>query len=185
MSRGLQTKRATGGTGIRIRLGSLRRVRVTGRTVRSFLIVLALSVLLMAAPALSIVVALTAVNLIIKDHFPFSHFPMYTSFGRETYYLYITDQNDDVVPVQHFRMSSTALKKIYRAQVLQEHPGAKVEHLPPEALQRAGEYALDYLHHRPRRKSLPATFETLRLYQVHLWVEEGDVRKSTRLIAEG
>ena len=35
-------------------------------------------------------VVLTAFSLILKENYPFSHLPMYSSFSNYTYYVYIS-----------------------------------------------------------------------------------------------
>ena len=51
---------------------------------------------------------------VIKEQFPFSNFPMYSRFEPETYYVYVTSEKGDIVPVgPMFGRSISDVKKAY------------------------------------------------------------------------
>ena len=56
---------------------------------------------------------MTVLCLVVRENYPFSNFPMYSSFSHRTYYLYLTDERGDAIKTRLFGMSSSALKKIF------------------------------------------------------------------------
>ena len=45
-----------------------------------------------------LVVVAVAIPQWTREQYPFSHFPMYSSFGGEATYLYLTDADDQTLP---------------------------------------------------------------------------------------
>ncbi|MDB6137752.1 MAG: hypothetical protein JWO94_824, partial [Verrucomicrobiaceae bacterium] len=55
---------------------------------------------------------------IVKEQFPFSNFPMYSNFDTEADVIFITDQNDHVLPMDKvFRSGSSTAKKAYKKEL--------------------------------------------------------------------
>ncbi len=58
----------------------------------------------------------TVLCLVLRENYPFSHFPMYSSFSNETYFLYLTDAAGQPIATSRFGLSSSTLKKIFDRQ---------------------------------------------------------------------
>ena len=54
--------------------------------------------------------------LVLRENYPFSHFPMYSSFSNQTYFLYLTDAAGRPISSQRFGLSNSTLKKIFDRQ---------------------------------------------------------------------
>ena len=63
---------------------------------------------------IKICVALVILNLVARDHYPLSHFPMYDRFTDHTFYVYVTDKDGQAVPLQEITgIRTSRLKKPY------------------------------------------------------------------------
>lgn len=63
-------------------------------------------------------IALTVLLLVLRENYPFSHFPMYSSFSRHTYYVYVKDRRGDPIPVLELSgIRTSSLKKIYNTRL--------------------------------------------------------------------
>ncbi len=63
-------------------------------------------------------VALTAFCLIVEESYPFSDFPMYSSLSPGSHYFYLTDENDQALPIKGlFGISASELKKMYHSKL--------------------------------------------------------------------
>jgi hypothetical protein len=58
----------------------------------------------------------TVLCLVLRENYPFSHFPMYSSFSDETYFLYLTDVAGQPIATTRLGLSSSTLKKIFDRQ---------------------------------------------------------------------
>jgi hypothetical protein len=58
----------------------------------------------------------TVLCLVLRENYPFSHFPMYSSFSNETYFLYLMDAAGQPIATTRFGLSSSTLKKIFDRQ---------------------------------------------------------------------
>jgi hypothetical protein len=56
---------------------------------------------------------MTVLCLALRENYPFSNFPMYSSFSQRTYYLYLTNGRGEPIKTRQFGLSSSALKKIF------------------------------------------------------------------------
>ena len=105
---------------------------------------------------------MTALCLILRENYPFSNFPMYSSFNNHTYYLYLADAGGEALQTRRFGLSSSALKKIFdrqRRNELERFEGAGSARVPL-AEKAAGETLLSYLdglsvRHPEAKKLLP------------------------------
>jgi hypothetical protein len=85
------------------------------------------------------------------EFYPFSNFPMYSTFSDSTYYVYVTDLKDEPVPVTFLTGKVLSnLKKQYDTELKAEKRalvagGVKQEDLSMEARRRAGEVVLRWL----------------------------------------
>lgn len=78
--------------------------------------------------------ALVVFCLIVEETYPFSDFPMYSSLSPDTHYFYVTDEDDQALPVKGiFGISASELKKIYHSKLtpmalsLSEETGKRVK----------------------------------------------------------
>jgi hypothetical protein len=56
--------------------------------------------------------------LVLRENFPFSHFPMYSSFSSYSYYVYVADANDEPIPIEAITsIRTSALKKAYQGKL--------------------------------------------------------------------
>ena len=122
----------------------------------------------------------TAACLMIGEQYPFSNFPMYSSFGRDTYYVYLADPAGEPLPtVKTVGVTTAILKKIYDTELRRELKQLKTQRrrLSAEQKRPVGERVL---------RSLAADIATppMRLYEVNLSLEGGRFAKKTELIAE-
>ncbi len=132
---------------------------------------------------------ITAVCLLLREEFPFSHFPMYSSFGRSTYYVYLTNGADQPLPtVTTLGVSTPTLKKIYESEVRREMeriPRASRKSLSLEQRRPAGERVLQRLLNSPRvQQSGNVLSAGLRLYEMRITLERREFQKRKELIAE-
>ena len=51
--------------------------------------------------------------LVLRENYPFSNFPMYSSFSSQTYYVYLTDGARRPLRTKEFGLLSSGLKKIF------------------------------------------------------------------------
>ncbi|MFT4551003.1 MAG: hypothetical protein ACI8XO_002199 [Verrucomicrobiales bacterium] len=61
----------------------------------------------------SILVWFCLFSLIIKEQFPFSHYPMYSGWSHRTHYFYIADDNGPIQAKTVFKVSVPRMKKLY------------------------------------------------------------------------
>lgn len=130
---------------------------------------------------------MTAFCLALGENYPFSNFPMYSSFSSRTYYLCLTDAEGRPIRTKQFGLSSSGLKKIfdrYRRKELKrfENSGNERVRLAEEA---AGQLLLRYLDGLSSDR--PAAGRLLVGLQVqHISVQQkGDaLRLETRRVAQ-
>jgi hypothetical protein len=154
---------------------------------------------------LFVVLAAVVVPWLTRNHpvkaqrgewYPFSNFPMYSTFEPTAYYVYVTDENDEPVPIwQTFGTWPSAVKKGYDALLKTE-----VARLKSEALKQGGKYSrriveMDGDECRPAgdailrqlRDSSPNPDEVrkhkgYRLHQVDITLEEGRIVQKTKRV---
>ncbi len=63
-------------------------------------------------------IALVAFCLIVEESYPFSDFPMYSSLSPGSHYFYLTDENDQALPIKAlFGISASEMKKMYHSKL--------------------------------------------------------------------
>jgi hypothetical protein len=129
---------------------------------------------------------MTLLCLVLRESYPFSNFPMYSSFSSQTYYLYLTDAKGQALMTRKFGFSSSGLKKIfdqYRRIELKRFALAGNERVPL-AEQAAAQSLLHYLDGlsagRPQAKTLLAG---LQVKHVLVRQDAHDVILETRTMA--
>ena len=129
---------------------------------------------------------LTAMCLVFQEQYPFSDFPMYSSFGPTTYYLYVADGSDaPVASMTTLGMSTPTMKKVFSTEMRKERERLQIKRLTPEQKRAVGERFLGTLKNSPaalqRGGQIPPV---LRLYQVNISLADGRLGKERELIAE-
>lgn len=152
------------------------------------------SVILEKVP-LKVMFLVTASCLVLQENFPFSDFPMYGSFANYSYYVYVTDAEDQPIPVEGITgVRTSRLKKIYGTRLKEvrrdlESAGVEIkgyQFMTTEQQRSAGEYALEWLignckeHARPELER----HRPLRFHKVGLRLTEGEIKSEPALIAE-
>lgn len=131
--------------------------------------------------------ALTLLCLLLEERFPFSNFPMYSSFTSRTFYVYLADGEDNpLATVTSGGMHTSKLKKIYQTELRKEQQrNARNRRLTPEEKRPAGKRVLTMLRKSPvmQAQGLEAP-SVLRLYEVNISLSHGRFRKQSILIAE-
>lgn len=61
----------------------------------------------------SILVWFCLFSLIIKEQYPFSHYPMYSGWSSRTHYFYIADKDGPIQAKTVFKVSVPRIKKMY------------------------------------------------------------------------
>lgn len=118
---------------------------------------------LTAVPVFMLVVI--TLSLLLQEFYPFSRFPMYATFSPETYYVFLSDGEDQPVAVKrHFRYSVPKLKKMFntRYRLLKQRRGTAGTDAD---LQREAAAGLLAFLLRDGRKDPEKTFAGLRLYR--------------------
>ncbi len=123
---------------------------------------------------------ITAACLLVQEQFPFSNFPMYSSFSSHTFYVYLADESGRPIPSQTTTgMSTPTLKKVYVTEMRKEtqrlHLGKKK--LSPEQKAIVGQRLLTSL-----RTSTNAP-NGLSLYEVSVDQHGGNFEKQTVRVA--
>ena len=144
---------------------------------------------------LKLCLLVTVVCLVVKEEFPFSHFPMYESFSDYSFTVYIADRDGEPIPVQSLTSQKTSkLKKIFNKEqklVRKELEGAGVEidgyrFMTAGQRRPAGEETLRWLYENSKESGVEELrrLAPLRLYYIHLRVGDEGFERQVELIAE-
>ncbi len=130
---------------------------------------------------------MTLLCLVLRENYPFSNFPMYSSFSHRTYYLYLTDAQGEAIKTKQFGLSTSALKKIfdrYRRRELDRFRDAGAERVPL-AEASAGRLLLRYLEgHSANRPEASALLPGLRVQHVQVSQRDDKLSLETRVVAQ-
>ena len=118
----------------------------------------------------------------LEEYFPFSHFPMYDRMPEITFYVYVTDGDDNPIPsTDVFGERVSKLKRIYDTQlrIIKEQLDKRKYELTIEERQPAGTHTLEWAVktglERPGRRDAVLAYDTVRLYQAFVIIEDGKV----------
>ena len=76
---------------------------------------------------------MTLLGLGLRENYPFSNFPMFSSFSDRTYFIHLADADGTVLRTRQFGLSNSAMKKIfdqYRRAELKHFADAGNERVP-------------------------------------------------------
>lgn len=128
---------------------------------------------------------------IIKEQYPFSDFPMYSHLDAESDVLYVTDQDDNVLPMEKlFGTGASTQKKVYMTELKSICNPKKrdTRDALPEEKQQAGSQLMDKLMPKLKRDKLAAmssTAKSLRIYYKVYTLDAGNISTGTsQLVAE-
>ena len=105
-------------------------------------------------------VVITLLSLVLRENYPFSHFPMFSGFSSKSYFIYLADAHGTPVQTTRFRLSNSALKKIFdraRREELARFARAGEERVPladAAAAQSLLRYVAGLTNHFPAAKNL-------------------------------
>lgn len=128
--------------------------------------------------------------LLLKENYPFSHFPMYSRFSDRTYYVYVTDRAGDPIPVQSITYIRTSrIKKVYDGNLgrIKENLDKDKRELSPEERAPAGAAALEWLYQTTRDEMKPTLDRLggLQLHSVEVRLQDGEtVEMPAELVGE-
>jgi len=150
----------------------------------SFIIIILVTLYLSNLPVKALII-LTILNLLFRENFPFSHYPMYSKFSYDTRYIYITDENDNPIPIKNvFGIKSDFLKKIYinEAKKIAKTRNTDYWLLQPSELKPAAKSTLKYLENLYSNKNLKDKYKALKLYHVNIYLRKRKVGKENYLV---
>jgi hypothetical protein len=135
---------------------------------------------------ISVAIALTITCLVVKENFPFTHYPMYSNFEDQTYYVWLADGQGEPIPAQKLTYNRLGrIKKIYNTglQEVREEAGEQTGKKPRKrdlTLQQRrppGDETLRwiYTNSRPEAQRVLRESAPLRLYQVDVRIEGNQV----------
>jgi hypothetical protein len=136
-----------------------------------------------------------------KQHgewYPFSNFPMYSTFEPTAYYVFVTDLDDKPVPlVPTFGNWGSGVKKTYdqllKAEVRRlkeeaEKRGEKyrtrIAQMPGEECRPAGDATLKQLRDTAKDRAAARKYTGFRLYQMDITLEDGRIVERRKLVGE-
>ncbi len=124
---------------------------------------------------------------IIKEFFPFSHFPMYSGMDTNPDYYFVTDANGEELPMLSLFNTRTArAKKVLRNELtrIAREGGRKREQATTAEREQAGRYLLHYLwdEARPEQHQLLKT-DALEIQWVVLGIRDGRITQTFQTIA--
>lgn len=131
------------------------------------------------------------------EWFPFSNFPMYSNFEKTAYYVYITDLEDQPLPMAKLFAVPSAVKKAYDqklkawVKVLKEQAVARgdkyrkrIVEMDGEECRPAGDAALKQLVESLSDQTALTQYPGFRLYQMDITLEDRKITKRAKLVGE-
>lgn len=131
---------------------------------------------------------LTVLCLVLREQYPFSHFPMYSSFGKTTYYVHLADGTGKPLgTLPTAGMMTATLKKMYDSELRKEVARLRSSRLRLTLEQKrgVGERVLAALNTSLwMQQQRPEFARPLRIYEVNVAYVSGRFEKRSDLIAE-
>jgi hypothetical protein len=132
------------------------------------------------------------------EWYPFSNFPMYSTFEDTAYYVYITDLDDKPLALAPtFGTWGSQVKKTYDKYLKEEikrlkaeaasHGGkyrTRISQMPGEECRPAGDATLTQLRDATRDQNKLGQYPGFRLYQVDITLEDGRIVERTKKVGE-
>ncbi len=136
----------------------------------------------------SVLVWFVLFSLVVKENYPFSHFPMYKGFEDKTYYFYVASGGEPLPAKPMFKVSVPRIKKLHgnlmETLADERDDGTRAYQLGPEAEAEAGRRLLDQLRAQmpgKRKKKYADTLaKPLTLMRVDIQYADGTFSKTPR-----
>ena len=131
--------------------------------------------------------ALTILCLVARENYPFSNYPMYSSFKRKSYYIYLADEIGKPLATSRFGLTTPGLKKIFESQRRAAFTREDETGGPDSALadRSAGVALLRYLEGLPVvRRQPPSLLRGLQVRRVNLFWKPERIEAETEIIAQ-
>ena len=134
-----------------------------------------------------VLIAITGLCLAVGENYPFSNFPMYSAFAKNSYYLYLADAAGRPLPTTRFGVTTSRLKKIFelkRRALFRVKAGATKPE--PAAVDRAaGAALLQYLEMLPAVRSQKSSLlRGLQVRRVGIFWKAASLRTDTQTLAQ-
>lgn len=135
-------------------------------------------------------VLVIALSLILKENYPFSNFPMYSSFSDHTFFVYIADANDQPIAIEVLTAIRTGrLKKVYDSQLrsVSKKLGKRKREINVEERHDIGLETLRWFFSSSRDEIKPylKKYKLLKLYHVDITIVDREITEHPpQLIAE-
>ncbi len=154
---------------------------------RLLVLALAMAALVLAPIPGKVLAILTVLQLVFRENFPFSHYPMYAGFSDRTYLILVTDEHDRLLAVKSvFGISANFLKGIYdrelRRHAEERQWAGKYCEMPD--LARPGQRVLQFLAGLPAAEGESAPRRKLRLHHVNYVIRDGAFAREQVCVAE-
>ena len=134
-----------------------------------------------------VLVAITGLCLAAGENYPFSNFPMYSSFAKNSYYLYLADAAGRPLPTTRFGMTTPGLKKIFeskRRSLFRVKTGAAKPE-PTAVDKAAGAALLQYLEALPAVRSQKSSLlHGLQVRRVGIFWQAASLSTDTQTLAQ-
>lgn len=130
---------------------------------------------------------LTVLCLVLQENYPFSNFPMYSSFAKNSYYVYLADGNGQPLATTRFGLTTPGMKKIYESRRRAAIKKDKEAHNQDSfwADRAAGASLLQYLEGLPAlQKQKSSLLPGLEVRRVNLLWKAGRIESTTRIVAQ-
>lgn len=123
------------------------------------------------------------------EFYPFSNFPMYASFSRDTYLVYITDENDQPIPIKtSLATSASDVKKTYDRKLndlkSRAPKGVRRAQLPLPLKNEAANATLQAVVSKVDPQTKIPGVKALRLYQTDISYHDDVLQQSTQRVGE-
>lgn len=134
-------------------------------------------------------VLVIALCLILKENYPFSNFPMYSSFSDHTFFIYVADADDEPIAIEVLTAIRTGrLKKVYDTQLrsVAKKLGKRKRELTVEERHEIGLETLRWFFSSSRDEVKPylKKYKLIKLYHVDITIDDGEVAEhSPQLVA--
>ena len=130
-------------------------------------------------------IVLTAACLLIEEEYPFSNFPMYSSFSRETDYVFLATETDRPLPsFQTIGISTATLKKMFKSELrIARRERGKSADLA-ESKRTAAERLLARFRAADQAGAIGDLPPIVRLYEVQIRLADSRITKETKLVGE-
>ncbi len=130
---------------------------------------------------------MTGLCLAAGENYPFSNFPMYSSFAKNSYYLYLADAAGRPLPTTRFGMTTPGLKKIFeskRRSLFRVKAGAAKPE-PAAVDKAAGAALLQYLEALPAVRSQKSSLlRGLEVRRVGIFWKAASLSTDTQTLAQ-